>query len=117
MSAYRFFKPNSIVEIGSAEVTSIHRPSRRTSFCSVYNSVEDVTSARVCSEVDQRQSIGRLSFTAAQHTHTNGSRAETREASRRHISRVKELDLNNEKLRYFLKCRGDDAVEGEQEAL
>ena len=30
---------------------------------------------------------------------------------------MKELDLNNEKLTYFLKCRADDAVEGEQQAL
>ena len=30
---------------------------------------------------------------------------------------MKELDLHKEKLRYFLKCRADDAVEGEQEAL
>ena len=59
------YKPNAIVEIGSAEVTSIHRPSRRTSFCSVYNSGEDVTSARVSSEVDERQSIERLVPAAA----------------------------------------------------
>ena len=59
------FSPNTIVEIGSADVTSTHRPSRRTSFCSVYNSVEDVISARVSSEVDERQSIGRLAPTAA----------------------------------------------------
>ena len=147
------YKPNAIVEIGIAEVTSTHRPSRRTSFCSVFNSCEDVTSARVSSEVDGRQSIGRLAPTAAhcrrekqvqslpefitlhgnlpchvhhtfqawrnllQHTDTNGSRAETREAYRRNISQVKELDLNHEKLTCFLKCRADDAVEGEQEAL
>ena len=30
---------------------------------------------------------------------------------------MKKLDLHNDKLRYFLKCRADDAVEGEQEAL
>ena len=52
-----------------------------------------------------------------QHTHTNGSGAETREACRRNILQVKELDLNNEKLTYFCRCRADDAVEGEQEAL
>ena len=59
------YMPNAIVEIGSPEVTSIHRPSRRTSFCSVYNSGEDVTSARVSSEVDESQSIERLVPTAA----------------------------------------------------
>ena len=59
------YKPNAIVEIGSAEVTSIHRPSRRTSFCSVYNSGQKMTSARVSSEVDERQSIERLVPTAA----------------------------------------------------
>ena len=59
------YKPNAIVEIGSAEVTSIHRPSRRTSFCSVYNSGKKMTSARVSSEVDERQSIERLVPTAA----------------------------------------------------
>ena len=30
---------------------------------------------------------------------------------------MKELDLNNEKPTYLLKCRADDTVEGEQEAL
>ena len=59
------YKPNAIVEIGSAEVTSIHRPSRRTSFCSVHKAGEDVTSARVSSEVAERQSIGRLAPTDA----------------------------------------------------
>ena len=53
-------EPDAIVEISNTEVTPIHRPSRRTSVCSVYNSGEDVTSAPVLSEVEGRQSIGRL---------------------------------------------------------
>ena len=37
----------------------MHRPSRRTSRCSIYNSGEDATPAPAYSEVDERQSIGR----------------------------------------------------------
>ena len=55
------YEPNAIVEISSTEVTLIHRRSRRIRFCSVYNSNADVTSLPVSSEVDERQSIGRLS--------------------------------------------------------
>ena len=53
-------EPNVIVEINSTEVTRSHHPSRRTSFCSVYNSGEDATTTPVSSEVDERQSMGML---------------------------------------------------------
>ena len=53
------YEPNAIVEISSTEVTPVHRPSRRTSFCSENIYGEDVTSAPVSPEVDERQSIGR----------------------------------------------------------
>ena len=54
------FEPNTTVEISSAQVTAVHLPSTRPSFCSVYKSGEDVTTTLVSSEVDERQSIGRL---------------------------------------------------------
>ena len=39
------------------------------------------------------------------HTHSNGSRAETQEAHTRNISQVKEFEMNNKKLEFFVKCR------------
>ena len=54
------YGPNATVEISSADITPILLPSRRASFCSVYNSGEDVTMTTASSEVDERQSIGRL---------------------------------------------------------
>ena len=54
------FEPNTTVEISSAQVTAVHLPSTRPSLCSVYKSGEDVTTTLVSSEVDERQSIGRL---------------------------------------------------------
>ena len=53
------YEPNTTGEISCSEVTLIHPPSRRTSFCSVYNSGEDATTTLVSSEVDETQSIGR----------------------------------------------------------
>ena len=47
------------MEISSSEVTPIQQPSKRKSCCSVFISSEDITSAPVSSEVDERQSIGR----------------------------------------------------------
>ena len=47
------YEPNAIVETSSTEVTPIHRPSRRTCYCSIYNSIEDVASAPVSAEVDE----------------------------------------------------------------
>ena len=57
MSARKGDEPNATVEISSTEVTPVHRPSRRTSFCSVHNCGEDVASAALSSEVDERRSI------------------------------------------------------------
>ena len=51
------FEPNTTVEIRSAAVSPIHLPSRRASFCSVYNSGEDATTTLVSSEVDERQNM------------------------------------------------------------
>ena len=110
------------------KVTLVHRPSRTTSFCSVFNSVEDARTTLVSSEVDEPQSTGMEGWRAEerskplqgfitlqekilrhihltvraqgdllQHTHTNGSRAETQDAYRRDISQVKEYELNNRK--------------------
>ena len=54
------YEPNAIVEISCTEVAPLHFASRMRSFCSVYNSGEDATSAPVSSEVDEKQSIERL---------------------------------------------------------
>ena len=54
------YEPNAIVEISRTDVTLMLLPSRRASFCSAYNSGEDATSGLVSSEVDERQSTGRL---------------------------------------------------------
>ena len=54
------YEHSAIVETSSTEVTPIHHASRRTSFCSAYNSGEDATPAPVFLKVDERQSIGRL---------------------------------------------------------
>ena len=53
-------EPKAIAEISSTNVTPIHHPSGRTSFCSVNNSGEDATFAPMSSEMEERQSIGRL---------------------------------------------------------
>ena len=54
------YEPDAILNISSTEVVLVHHAPRRTSFCSENNSGEDATSAPVSSEVDERQSIGRL---------------------------------------------------------
>ena len=54
------YEPNAIVEISRTEVAPIYVPSSRTSFCSAYHSRDDATTAPVSSEVDERQSTGRL---------------------------------------------------------
>ena len=54
------YEPNTTVEISSTEVTLVHLPSKRTSFCSVFNSGEDATTTPVSGEVDERQSTGML---------------------------------------------------------
>ena len=59
------YEPNATVEVSSAEVTLVLPPSRRASFCTVYNSGEDVTTTLVSSEVDERQNMGNVGFTAA----------------------------------------------------
>ena len=51
---------NVTVEVSSAEVTSTLLPSNRESFCSVYNSGEDVTTTLVSSKVDEKQSMRML---------------------------------------------------------
>ena len=56
---YRVLLPSATVEVCSAKVTVL-LPSRRASFCSVYNSCEDVTTTPVSSEVDERKSMGML---------------------------------------------------------
>ena len=44
------YEPNATVEVSSAEVAPILPPSRRASFCSVYNSGEDVITTLVSSK-------------------------------------------------------------------
>ena len=48
------------LRLSSALVTPVLLPSRRASFCSTYTSGEDVTTALVSSQVDDRQSMGIL---------------------------------------------------------
>ena len=50
-------EPNVTVEVSSAEVTPRLLPSTRASFCSAYNSAEDVTTTHVSSEVDKKHSM------------------------------------------------------------
>ena len=59
------YEPNATVEVSSAEVTPVLPPSRRASFCTVYNSGEDVTTTLVSSEVDEKQNMENVGFTAA----------------------------------------------------
>ena len=80
------YEPNATVEVSSAEVTLVLQPSRRTSFCSVYNSGGDVTTTLVSSEVDERQSMGMLaSLLLTQNSETSAAIARnyrsTRESS------------------------------------
>ena len=54
------YEPNVTVEVISAEVTPVLLSSRRASFCSAFDSGEDVTTTPVSSEVDERQSMDML---------------------------------------------------------
>ena len=58
------YEPNAMVEISSTEVTPVHHASEGQVFAQ-HNSGEDATCAPVYSQVDERQCIGRLAFTAA----------------------------------------------------
>ena len=58
------YEPNVTVEASSAEVAPMLSPSRRASFGSTYNSREDVATTLVSSEVDKRQKLVNVGFTA-----------------------------------------------------
>ena len=57
-------EPNVTLELSSTEVTLVLLPSRRSSFVSAYNTGEDVTTALVSPEVDERPKHGHVGFTA-----------------------------------------------------
>ena len=59
------YEPNATVEVSSAKVTPVLPPSRRASFCTVYDSGEDVITTLVSSEVDERQNMVNVGFPAA----------------------------------------------------
>ena len=126
------------LEISSTRVFPVQHPSRRTRLCSAYNSGEDATSAPVSSEVDERQSIGRLasplpmqkretSVTPARvyhstgesccdtHTHKRKS-SRDRKGVRENTSQMKELEINNRRIQSSLKFRAE-AVQTEHEVL
>ena len=106
-------EPNVTVEISSAEVTTNLQPSRRASFCSLYNSGEDVTTTLVSSDVNERQSMGDLLRCTS---HERKSSSDPRSVQETHSARAR-TRTEHQEVRDQLKLRADEAPEGGKAAL